>query len=311
MKRILNNKRTDRRSSESGFTGADVLVAIAIITLFTGLITSISYNIYLATSSTQRMSQANSYISDVFAQADKLYYDDVTANGIINTTDTSYNADDLILYFNNKYNTNSNSEILASATTLVSGGNGGWELSTSLNTPYQIGISMQYYTPSGLTEIPPDGTNSLDLVKIITMDVRYKVGGKQQDLVMSKVKQREVLVTPNAPDLNALQTDADINLPDESTILPVKYNNNTWTVCSPNDANWYNYDNGYWATVFVPDSNYLGQTDTGYQLTSEDLGHGARYVWIPRYSYDGTNVEFLYGTTNYTVNTINTKSRIT
>ncbi|MCL2341701.1 MAG: hypothetical protein FWC53_01170, partial [Firmicutes bacterium] len=71
MKQILVNLvniRKLKRSSESGFTGADILIAIAIIMLFTGLITSISYNIYLATSTTQRMSQANSYIGDVFSQ---------------------------------------------------------------------------------------------------------------------------------------------------------------------------------------------------------------------------------------------------
>ena len=241
MKLILKNNKT-KRSSESGFTGADVLIAIAIITLFTGLVTSISYNIYLATMSTQRMSQANAYISDVFAQSDKLYYDDVTTNG-------------LTTYFNDKYK----------------------------NTAYTVTITVDQYKPNG--------DASLDLVKIITMNVKYKVGSKDQKLEMTKVKQREVLITPNAPDLSMLQN-----------AIPIKYSNGAWTVCDAKDSNWYNYNNGYWATAFVPNSGSTITADIGKTLSAADLIGGSLYVWIPRYGISGGTINFLYGTgDNYVI----------
>jgi len=275
MKQNIKNNLI-RRRGQSGFTGADVLIAIAIITLFTGIITTISYNIYLATISTQRMSKANSYIAQVFEYADEQYYDKIALD---NETDISKIS--LVDYFNGKYNTipnlDSNSTILASATTLYMDEGGKLQFNSQLNTPYQIGISVQSY-------IPPEEDNPLDLVKIITIDVRYKVGNKQQDVVMTKVKQRETLITPNPPDISMIPT-----------ALPVKYDNDVWVRCETKDTRWYNYNNGYWATAFVANPGYSAEAEMGQPLTIDDLSNGHLYVWIPRYAYLDTDISFIYG----------------
>ena len=248
---------------QNGFTGADVLIAIAIITLFTGLVTSIAYNIYLATSSTQRMSQANAYISDVFAQVDKLYYDDVTTNG-------------LTTYFSGKS-----------------------------KTGYTVTITVEKYSDIDPSKYP------LDLIKKVTMDVNYKVGNKDQKLEMTRIKQREVLITPNAPDLTELPNNPNnsYNSSNVKAILPIKYSNGNWVVCDTKDSNWYNYDNGYWAVVLVIPLEYTGTIPVvGQIITSEDRSNmsGETYTWIPRYAcygyYNGSEYVmdacFLYGTSD-------------
>ena len=75
---------------QRGFTGSDALIAVLIISLFAGLIATISYNIYISNSSVKRMSKATSYIIDVFEYIDKINYDKI-------------GEEELISYFNNKY----------------------------------------------------------------------------------------------------------------------------------------------------------------------------------------------------------------
>ena len=50
MKKFLKNNK--------GLTGADALLAVALIVLFSGIIATISYNIYIATSSLKRSSNS-------------------------------------------------------------------------------------------------------------------------------------------------------------------------------------------------------------------------------------------------------------
>ena len=76
---------------QKGFAGSDALISVLIITLFAGLIATISYNIYLSNTSVKRMSKATGYIVDMFEYIDKTYYDEVT-------------KDNLKKYFNDKYN---------------------------------------------------------------------------------------------------------------------------------------------------------------------------------------------------------------
>ncbi|MCL2342089.1 MAG: hypothetical protein FWC53_03435, partial [Firmicutes bacterium] len=240
-------------------------------------------------------------IGDVFSQVDKLYYDDITL-------DAADGTNSLTTYFNGKHQSDANKLVSASvikintATGELIKGSNGYEYANTLNTPYKVGISVQQYKP--------DGNNSLDLVKIITMDVRYKVGNKQQDLIMTRIKQREVLIAPNAPDLTGLQ-DA-LGVYDSSKIIPIKYANNTWTVCSPNDSNWYNYSNGYWAEALVVNASYSGQIPSvGKELLATDItGMGSIYVWIPRYGVAG-NAYFLYDSSDkYITGGINGQTRL-
>lgn len=169
----------------NGFAASDALISILIITLFTGIIASLLYNIYLSNASLKRMSKANGYIVDVFEYIDKAYYDEVSEN-------------DLILYFNNKYYSNEDAEVVAEKDedTLVE---------KYGDMPFKVIIDLKSYSE---IEGNPD-TEELDLVKEITMTVKYKLGNKDQELTIKRIKSREKLSKINRPDLNLLILEKD------------------------------------------------------------------------------------------------------
>ncbi len=86
-------------------------------------------------------------------------------------------------------------------------------------------------------------------------------------------------------------------------MIPIKWKNNNWIVCSQDDAEWYNYDDKKeWANIMLSDGAYKsGTVAVGQVVAEKDLG--SMYVWIPRYAYKITgekNIEvtFLKGNTN-------------
>ena len=95
-----------------------------------------------------------------------------------------------------------------------------------------------------------------------------------------------------------------VNSPKVTTgMIPIKWKNNTWVVCSQDDAEWYNYDDKKeWANVMLSDGTYKADTVAEGQTVAErDLG--SMYVWIPRYAYKiagekNIEVTFLKGNTN-------------
>jgi len=208
------------------------------------------------------MSKANGYIIDVFEYLDKIYYDAVS-------------EDALIKYFNNKYyyqedgiTPNEDAEVMA-------GSDEG-----AINTPFKAIISMQNYNQT------EGNTNKLDLVKEITMTVKYKLGNKEQEITVKRIKEREKLVSINKPDLNLL------SLEEGQNVYAIKQMNNNYVVCNENDTNWYNYENGKFAKVLVTNKSL----EIGEQLTDEDT---LIYQWIPRYAEDEEgNIQYLYSNTN-------------
>lgn len=69
---------------------SDAIIAIAIFMIFTGIIVSISYNIYIQSNFIKRNDHATNYIVEAFEYAQGLVYDNI-------------NNDELINYINNKY----------------------------------------------------------------------------------------------------------------------------------------------------------------------------------------------------------------
>lgn len=60
-----------------GITLADTIIAITIFMIFTALVITISYNIYLQSNFIKRNSTATNYIVDLFEYAQSLNFDDV------------------------------------------------------------------------------------------------------------------------------------------------------------------------------------------------------------------------------------------
>jgi len=150
---------------QKGFAASDALIAVLIIVLFSGLIATISYNIYISNSSIKRMSKATNYIVDVFEYIDRIEYNKVTKG-------------ELASYFNSNYYIGDKPE----ARMLLDGEN-----IEDINTPFKAEINIVKYKD---TEGTFD-TQGLDLVQEITMTVTYKLGNKEQKIEMTTNKTRE------------------------------------------------------------------------------------------------------------------------
>jgi len=245
-----------------GFAASDALIAILIITLFTGIIASLLYNIYLSNASLKRMSKANGYIIDVFEYLDKIYYDEVSQNSLIS-------------YFNKKYYYEEDGSTPKEDAEVMAKDN-----ETNINTPFKVIINIQNYNET------EGNAGKLDLVKEITMTVKYKLGKKDQEITIKRIKAREKFVSINKPELNLLDLEA------EQYAYPIKQIYNNYVICSENDNNWYNYKNKNSAKVLVTNKNL----EIGYKLVDEDT---EIYQWIPRYAEDsGGNIEYLYKDTD-------------
>ena len=157
----------EKFKDNKGFTGTDAMIAILIITLFTGLIATISYNIYLSNSSLKRISTSNEYIVSVFEDVEKMDYENVTAAV-------------LAQHFNNKYYDSEAPKAKAN--------------DENENTPFKITINVVQYSKM------PGNEEKLDLIKEVTMSVEYKLGNKNQKIEMSRIKTRE-----NIENLNSIQ----------------------------------------------------------------------------------------------------------
>jgi hypothetical protein len=220
FKLILQAKNFDKEitmkkvklKNNAGFAASDALIAIIIITIFTGIIATLAYNIYLSNASLKRMSKASNYIVDIFEYVDKLYYEDV-------------NDENLLSYVNEKYES-TEVEAVNNQDTLV-------------QAPFKIIIKVQKYNEITGNE------EKLDLVKEVTATVKYKLGNKDQSIEMKKNKNRENIITPNRPELSLIQ------LNDQEKVYPVKQNNEGYTVCNENDMTWYNYSNDIYAIAIV------------------------------------------------------------
>ncbi len=97
-------------------------------------------------------------------------------------------------------------------------------------------------------------------------------------------KFREITDTMNG--VEGYNRSKKVNSPKVTTgMIPIKWKNNSWVVCSQDDAEWYNYnDKKEWANVMLSDGTYKADTvSIGQTVAERDLG--SMYVWIPRYAY--------------------------
>ena len=70
-------------SDNKGFVASDGLIAVLIIAIFTGIIATLLYNIYISNTSIKRMSTANNYIINILEFIDKIDYNDLDNTDIL------------------------------------------------------------------------------------------------------------------------------------------------------------------------------------------------------------------------------------
>lgn len=160
--------------SEKGIAMSDVIVAVLLIAIFTGVIATIGYNIAVTSSSLKRMSAVTNYITTVFEHIDQMYYDDVT----------TANVEMYCMSISDLKNQNVN--------------NTDWD-----GKGYNVEIKVEQYKPE---------ETSMDLVKVIELKVSYKLNGKLQEINMSRIKKRENLDIPNKPELELVSKENGENV---------------------------------------------------------------------------------------------------
>ena len=73
----------DKLKRKDGITGIDISVSILIITLFTGVISGLLYNIYLTSMNVTRTAIASNIAIDLLEYAQELDYEDVGSDLVI------------------------------------------------------------------------------------------------------------------------------------------------------------------------------------------------------------------------------------
>ena len=151
FKKIMKQKK--------GIVVTDAIVAILLILLFAGIITSLMTNIFFESAKIKSGSQQIDFTTELFEHVDKLSYEEVTLANLI------------------KYvNEDKNNEHVKAGTTIDE---------VKQNFPeaqYKIAITVENYMPTD-EEIP-----KLDLVKKVTVTIENNLGNNPYCTTMSRVK---------------------------------------------------------------------------------------------------------------------------
>lgn len=124
---------------------SDAIIAVVILMIFTGVIVSVAYNIYIQSHFIKRNEQATNYIVESFEYAQGILYEEL-------------NATKLVQYINDKYD-------IAEAIS------GKYTEGTEISQGYTIFINVQDKYPG--------------YIKKVEITVAYKLGGKNRTVNMS------------------------------------------------------------------------------------------------------------------------------
>lgn len=138
---------------EKGIIVSDAIIAILIILLFVGIITTLIVNIVLESTKIKINSGQLDFATEILEYIEKLPYQDVTEENLIN-------------YVNSK-----NSEQVSAGTT-----------TQELTTTYKIGIDVQSYNQIAGNE------GKLDIIKLITLTIENNLEDKKYSTEITKIK---------------------------------------------------------------------------------------------------------------------------
>lgn len=194
--------------NNKGFTQADIVVSICILMLFVTLIASLFYNSYISSTANKRNAEASVYLSQIFEAIDLIDYDELEdeQGGIvakINKIDEQK--------ISAQYVENSSAE-------------------NKLTTPYKIYV-----------EVDPNSTQD-DLIKIITLAIKYNINQKEQTISAKRIKIREL---PYEDSYEIMPNLLDGMLPltnEEDAKITTKYS-----------SDWFDYSNANPAQVTLQD----------------------------------------------------------
>ena len=138
-----------------GIIVSDAIVAILLLLLFVGIITSLMSNVFFESAKIKISSQQMDYATEIFEYVEKLRYEEVTENN-------------LIQYVNNK-----NVEYVKAGTSIEE---------IDENVSYKIAIKVETYIPTDET-LP-----KLDLIKTVTLTIENNLADESYMTTISKIK---------------------------------------------------------------------------------------------------------------------------
>ena len=144
---MMKNLKNDK-----GIVVADALIAILIMTIFLGLMITLTYNIYLTANFTKRNSTAVNYGINIMEHIERTDYNNVTEDKLIDYIETLGNN--------------------------VSAGTDG----NTLTTPYKVVLDVQNYNETLGNE------GKQDVIKKITVTIKYNLGDSEKEVKFEKIK---------------------------------------------------------------------------------------------------------------------------
>lgn len=140
--------------SQKGFTGIDITIAVIVITLFVSIISVVFYNITVSSKTVERKTEATYIAQDVIEKIKALNYDEVVETEGTDAIDiNSYKKDNVLIIDNKEY-----------------------------DTAYTIQIKIKKYVPDTNTQ---ENDESNDLVKIVNVNVLYKIGKEVENVELT------------------------------------------------------------------------------------------------------------------------------
>lgn len=145
----------ERLRKDNGIFLSDAVVAVLLVLLFSGIIVALITNTTYESTKIKLNSQQLRLVTEIFEYVDKVSYDQVTEQS-------------LIQYVNNSYSGSSD---------IVQAGNSVDELTSS----YKVRIAVRQYGQE-------DG--KMDLIKIVTVNIENTLANKEQTTEISRIRKR-------------------------------------------------------------------------------------------------------------------------
>ena len=265
-----------KMKNEKGATGADIVVALSIIVLTVSVISMIYVNVSNNSKNVNRTAGATRIATNILENINIMIYDEFNSqlNSFATNASTGWTVEDI---------TNGKKITLDGKVT-------GTE--KIFNTKVPKGYTVELISEN---IYGADTTLKFDLMKKITVTVKFTVSKTEENVSLYTSKEREVLEEVNKPELDKL------SVPSGQAYVPIRYSKaqDAYLVVDENDENWYNYGNKNWAMVYMDTTANINSIKAAGKLTDAQKNTTSKiYYWIPRFSTDG---KALYGSSKHPI----------
>lgn len=274
----MNQKpKINQLNSQSGMTAADALMGLLIIIITIGVIAMVYTNLVIGGRGVDRKTGATRIATNLLENIEMLFYEEIEPQ-----LEELSNNNGPVSHVGNTYIINDTSESQEGTTVF----------NTKIPAGYTVEISL---------ENPQNST--IDLVKKVTVKVRYLVNREEKNVTLSRVIEKEEIRECNSPKFETPYLE-QLGVDESSSIMayqnaensggnriicPVKYNGQNYEILTDekeiNDI-WYSYSNKQWARVLILSADEFKQCKDDAKKIAEKLNDKTStqsYVWVPRF----------------------------